>query len=198
MLLVGLTGGIGSGKSTIASIFEHLEIPVFQSDIEGKKVLNDPHVIDELSFLFGKNIITQGSVDRKALAQVVFKSKEALQQLNQIIHPKVGEAFQNWVKNQKQSTNPPYALKEAAILIEEGLHKSLDKTILVTAPKETRIQRVIQRDESSREDVLNRIANQMSDEDKMKEVDYIIDNSGNTSVLEQVLNIHQELVKLSK
>ncbi|MEN6291744.1 MAG: dephospho-CoA kinase [Methanobacterium sp.] len=172
MKIVGITGGIGSGKTTITKYIESLGYPVYIADDEAKKLLDTPNVIKELTDTFGSEVTQDGLVDRKKLASFVFGNKDNLKKLNEIIHPKVREHFINWVKQ----FDTPLVFKEAAILFESGAYKDCDYTILVTAPEEVRVERVIKRDNTTREEVLNRIRSQWSDEDKAKLSNYVINN----------------------
>ena len=170
--ILGITGGIGSGKTTITKYIESLGIPVYIADDEAKKLLDTPEVIKELTDTFSENILENNLVDKKKLATFVFGNKDNLKKLNEIVHPRVREHFINWVKQ----TNSEIVVKEAAILFESGAYKDCDFTILVTTPEDVRVERVIKRDNSNREDVLKRIRSQWSDEDKAKLADFIIQN----------------------
>lgn len=190
MKTIGITGGIGSGKSTVAKIFVSMGYPVYNSDVRAKKIINsNPEVVRELSNLFGNDIYENNQLNRKKLASIVFQNKEKLAELNAIVHPAVGQDFTNWKSNQ----NTEIVFKEAAIIFETGIYKSLDKIILVTAPVSTRINRVKKRDNSTKEEIENRIKNQWSDEKKIPLSDYVIDNSGEVLVIPQVLEILKKL-----
>lgn len=191
MLKIGITGGIGSGKTTVCRVFEILGIPVYYADDESKKILdNDSFVKAAILELFGNKILDEkGTIDRKKLAAFVFSQKEALEKLNTIIHPAVRLHFESWMKKQ----NAPYILKEAAILFESGAYKQVDKVILVTAPLELKLKRTMSRDNVSREEVLQRMHNQMSDGEKTKRSQYIINNDEQTLLILQVLRIHEDL-----
>ena len=171
--VIGLTGGIGSGKTTIANYFASLGVPVYIADEEAKKILYTPDAVAEVTAVFGKEVLTEGVPDRKKLAEVVFNNPEKLQQLNQIIHPKVGEHFYNWLT---LHDDEPFVIKEAAILFESGSYKGCDKVILVTAPENIRVERVMQRDGVTEQEVRGRMANQWSDERKKELSDFIINN----------------------
>jgi dephospho-CoA kinase len=191
MLKVGLSGNIGSGKSVVSKIFETLKIPVYRSDEEAKLILDKPEIIQQLVQTFTSAILDPGGkVERKKLASIVFNDSEKLSLLNGIIHPAVLADFSSWVAMQK---NVPYVVMESAILFETGYNKFFDKIIVVTAPKEIRIQRVIMRDLASREEVEARIHNQMDDEIKKQKSDYVINNDGNCLIIPQVLEIHQKI-----
>ncbi|PKW21016.1 dephospho-CoA kinase [Flavobacterium lindanitolerans] len=171
--IIGLTGGIGSGKSSIAKHIESLGIPVYIADTEAKKILDTADVIAKVIALFGDDILENGKIDRKKIAALVFQDPEKLKKYNAIIHPEVYLHFQNWVK---QHNNYPLVVKEAAILFESGSYKDCDKIILVTAPKENRIQRVMKRDAVTREAVEQRMSHQWDDETKKSMSDFIIEN----------------------
>ena len=195
MLKVGLTGGIGSGKSLISEIFLRLGIPVFNADREAKIILNtDKEVIQEVKHNFG-DIYRTDEVDKQKLASVVFNNEKALQKLNMIIHPKVREYFFKWIEKQ---CNASYVIEEAAILFESGADKEMDITINVHADELIRIQRIIKRDHTNVEAVKSRINNQLSDQERMKLADYTIINNGDQMVLPQVLEIHQKILKRIK
>jgi dephospho-CoA kinase len=171
--IVGLTGGIGSGKTTMAKYFADQGIPVYIADDEAKKIMLMPDVAKAVLNAFGKEALNNGVPDKKKLADIVFANPEKLEILNSIIHPKVREHFYEWVKKQKDEV---FVIKEAAILFESGSYKDCDKIILVTAPREIRIKRVMERDSISEGKVLERIANQWDDEKKKALSDYIINN----------------------
>ncbi|WP_116787470.1 dephospho-CoA kinase [Flavobacterium psychrotrophum] len=171
--VLGLTGGIGSGKTTIAHVFEELGVPVYYADDEAKKILYLPEVLPELKENFGDAVFVDGRPDRAKIAAVVFADKEKLQALNNIIHPRVAQHFNNWLQ---AHNNYKFVIKEAAILFESGSYKQCDDIILVTAPTEDRVQRVMQRDGTTREQVLQRIANQWTEEQKTRLSKYIITN----------------------
>lgn len=171
--IIGLTGGIGSGKSSVAKHIESLGIPVYIADTEAKKILDTADVIAKVIALFGDDILENGKIDRKKIAALVFQDPEKLKKYNAIIHPEVYLHFQNWVK---QHNNYPLVVKEAAILFESGSYKDCDKIILVTAPKENRIQRVMKRDAVTREAVEQRMSHQWDDETKKSMSDFVIEN----------------------
>ncbi|MFW5759228.1 MAG: dephospho-CoA kinase [Bacteroidota bacterium] len=186
-LKIAVTGNIGSGKTTVCKIFEILDVPVFYADKQAKIVLNSPEVIPQLIDLFDTVIINpKGGIDRQKLASIVFNDKEKLNQLNGIIHPKVYEKFDLWVK---QQTHAPYCLMEAALIFESGSQKKFDKTILVNAPVEMMKKRVKERDKVSEKEVINRMKNQMSQEEKMKLADYHVVNDGKTLIIPQIIKL---------
>lgn len=172
--IIGLTGGIGSGKSTIAAYIASKGIPVYIADEEAKKIMNRKSVISEVSAIFSENILDdKNKLDRKKIASIVFNNPEKLKELNAIIHPKVKKHFLNWLKKHK---NHPFVIKEVAILFETGGNKDCDAVILVTAPEELRIQRTISRDNTDESSIRERIKNQLSDEIKKKNSDFIVNN----------------------
>ncbi|MFI2743457.1 dephospho-CoA kinase [Zhouia sp. PK063] len=192
MFVVGLTGGIGSGKSTIAKLFSNLGVPVYIADVEAKKLTDTDKAIKErIVQLFGEKAYTTHGLDRAFVANIVFKDKEKLAQLNAIIHPAVKQHFLKWAKQQQSL----YVLKEAAILFENDGYKDCDATVLVIAPKEQRIERVIKRDHVSREQVLERMNHQWDDEMKMSLATYIINNPNNQDNLNQIHKIHLEILQ---
>ena len=172
--IIGLTGGIGSGKSTIAGYFASKGVPLYIADDEAKKILYRPEVVKEIGEAFGTEIMHEGLPDKAKLAAVVFNNTHKLAILNNIIHPRVAQHFKDWVKS---NTGSIFVIKEAAILFESGSYKDCDRIVLVTAPEEIRIQRVIKRDNSTRQEVVKRMSNQWSDEQKKLLSDYVIDNS---------------------
>ena len=192
MKVLGLTGGIGSGKSTVASYFRKLGIPVYDSDHEAKLLMNeDEEIRQEILALFGERAYERKVLNRGYISSKVFADPELLEQLNEIVHPRVRRHFKEWVAIQ----DAPYVLQEAAILFENGAHKELDAMILVWAPKESRIQRVMKRDEVGREAVLSRMQNQWSDTETTALADYIIENIDRSETALQVARIHSELLE---
>jgi dephospho-CoA kinase len=171
--IIGLTGGIGSGKTTIANHFMKSGIPVYIADDEARKIMQSEEIIEEIKKTFGTAIFENDILNREKLAQIVFSDPEKLKLLNAIIHPAVKKHFHDWILNHK---NSPFIIYEAAILFESGSYKDCDKIVTVTAPMESRIQRVIQRDNSSREQVLKRITAQWNDEQRIAKSDYVIEN----------------------
>ncbi len=172
--IIGLTGGIGSGKSTIAQYIQSLGYPVYIADLEAKKLMETPEMAARIQDAFGADYITHQHVNREKLAQHVFNNPEALQQLNAIVHPAVQAHFVQWVAQQAAT---PFVFKEAAILFESGSYKNCDHIITVVAPVETRIERVMARDNTSREAVLQRINNQWTDEERIAKSDFTIQNT---------------------
>ncbi|MDO4756238.1 MAG: dephospho-CoA kinase [Parabacteroides sp.] len=180
---IGITGGIGSGKSVVATLFELLGIPVYIADTESKLLCNESPIIrKKLSDLFGEDLYNEHGLDKKLLASHIFGNPDKLKQVNAIIHPEVNRHFLNWVA--KQSTS--LCAIESAILFESGFNHLVDTTLMVYAPMEVRVQRAIQRDNQSRESIINRINNQMSDELKKEQADYVIYNDGEQALLSQI------------
>lgn len=190
MIKVGLTGGIGSGKSLISEVFIRLGIPVFNADKEAKDILNtDSEVIARVKENFGDIYHNEG-INKKKLASIIFNNKEALKTINSIIHPRVREYFHQWVEHKKAK----YVIEEAAILFESNAHKALDFTINVHADELIRINRVVKRDDTTPEAVKSRMQNQLTDAERIKLADYTIFNNGDTMLLPQILEIHQNIL----
>lgn len=189
--IIGLTGGIGSGKTTVANYLIEKDIPVYIADDEARKITNSKKVTSKIKEIFGDEVVENGKVNRAALANIVFSDKEKLTQLNAIIHPEVKKHFTKWLKSK---LDYKFVIKESAILFESGSFVDCDAIILVTAPLETRIERTIKRDNSSRESVLQRINNQMSDEEKSLKSDYIIQNTTLINAYAQVDKMLKKLV----
>lgn len=189
--VVGLTGGIGSGKSVIGMIISDLGYPVFDSDLCGKQLLTEnANVVKKITLLFGAKILSEnGQPDRKKIAQRVFNNSRELEELNAIIHPEVNREFQTWKKAQIS----PFVVRESALLFETGFYKESYKNILVSCPVELRIARVMKRNSISREAVLERMKNQAPEEEKTKLADYIIVNDEKNAVLPQVWHIIKQL-----
>lgn len=190
--IIGLTGGIGSGKTTIARLFEAEGIPVYISDDEAKKIMLSPITVEKVKQEFGDRVIDNNQIDRKVLSEIVFNNPEQLKKLNSIVHPLVKKHFDDWVK---QNSNHPFVIKEAAILFESGSYKYCDKIITVTAPEEIRILRVIKRDNVNREEVLRRIGNQISEKERIERSDFVIHNEDKNTAKEQFLEILKILKK---
>lgn len=191
MLKVGITGGIGSGKSTVCRVFNTLGIPVFFADSAAKYLMNnDPTLVSNIKDLFGADIYTNGSLDRPKLSSIVFSKPELLQQLNAIVHPATIAYGNNWMEAQTS----PYVLKEAAIFFESGTYKDMDIMIGVFAPKELRIHRAMRRDGTTRAKIEARIAQQMNEEEKMAKCDHVILNDDIHAVIPQVERLHEQLL----
>ena len=196
MLKVGITGGIGSGKTTVCKMFEKLGVPVYYADDRAKYLMQHEHfLIDQIKKNFGEEVYVNGTLDRKLLAAKVFNDKTKLDLLNSLVHPAVYRDTERWVEEQKEK-KVPYILKEAALLVETGSYKALDKLIVVTAPMNTRIERVSERDKVEVNEVQARINNQLPEEEKVKLANYVITNNGSLEGLEQqVLKIHEKMIE---
>lgn len=187
-MFVGITGGIGSGKTYICEKFRAMGIPVYNADERAKFLMeNNTELISKLKENFGEEIYSEGKLNRKSLADKVFNNTDALALLNSLVHPAVEKDVENWAEANK---NQKYLIKEAALLFETGSYKNLDKTILVHAPEDERILRVMKRDKSSKEQVLARIQNQLSDLEKMEHADFIINNNGKNEIDKIVMKLN--------
>ncbi len=195
MMKIGLTGGIGSGKTTVAKIFEVLGIPVYYADDAARRLMNtDPGLKRKIVLLFGEQAYSDGLLDRNYISSQVFENKEKLSALNNLTHPVTIKDADDWMNNQQS----PYAIKEAALIFESGAEKKLDLVIGVAAPEEIRIRRTMQRDAVPRDQVIARMKNQLPEEEKMKRCDFLIYNDDAQAVLPQVLELHQKLLALAE
>lgn len=190
MLTVGLTGGIGSGKTTVARILQVLGVPVFDSDRAAKEVMACDPVRTAVMTAFG-DVYPEGCLDRSRLASIVFSDKDALQRLNAIVHPAVRDAFKRW----KAHRSAPYVVNEAAVMIESGGYRAMDHLVVVTAPEEDRIARVMERDGTSREQVQARMRNQITDAERTAHADTVLVNDGRRLLIPQVLALHHLLLE---
>lgn len=191
MIKVGLTGGIGSGKTTVAKAFQSLGIPVFYADTESKKLLHsNAQLKQQLQTLLGKKLYQNNTLNKAYFADKIFTNKALLAEVNAIIHPAVATAFAEWCTHQ----SAPYVLEEAAILFETDAYKKFDKTILVTAPQAMRIKRVMARDNTSETAVLARMKNQWADEKKIPLADYVINNTDAANLNTQIRRIHENIL----
>lgn len=197
MLKLGITGGIGSGKTTVCQFFEILGVPVYYSDQRAKGLMHSDEVLmAQIRQAFGRDIYSEdGILNRKALAAVVFADPGKLAALNGMVHPAVFRDFDRWAAARKEV---PYVLKEAAILFESGSYRDCDYTILVKAPRELRIRRVVGRDGISEEEVVRRMDAQMSDEDKEARADFVVLNDEAQLLIPQVLLLHERLLQESR
>jgi dephospho-CoA kinase len=194
MLKIGLTGGIGSGKTTVARIFEVLGIPVYYADDAAKKLMNEnEHLKNSIIKAFGTDAYSNNTLNREFVSNVVFKDTEKLNALNSIVHPATINDAIKWFKDQ----NAPYVIKEAALIFESGSQKELDFVIGIKSPVELRIQRAMARDHISVEKVRSRMDNQMNEDEKMRLCDYVIVNDEQEMLIPQVLTLHERFLKLS-
>ena len=192
-LRIGLTGGIGSGKSVVAKIFRLLGIPVYDADSAARTLMeSDPDLRNKIRQTFGEDVYNDEKLNRKLLASRVFGNEELLAQLNELVHPAVLEDYSEWDKRQQA----PYSIREAAILFESGNWKQLDHTILVTAPEKLRIKRVLLRDNRPEKEILDVISRQWTDEKKKPLAWKIIHNDDKQLVIPQVLTIHNQLINV--
>jgi dephospho-CoA kinase len=191
-LQIGITGGIGSGKTLVSKIFACLDIPVYDADSHAKELMTtDGILVSQIKKEFGDlSYLSDGTLNRKYLAEVVFNNQERLDVLNKLVHPRVGENYTQWVKRHNRKA---YVLKEAALLFETGSYQALDKIIVVHAPEEVRIKRVMHRDGRAEQQVREIIRKQMSEEEKLTRADFIIYNDESSLVIPQVLALHNNL-----
>ena len=188
---LGITGGIGSGKTSVCRVFNVLGIPVFSADPEAQIIMNvDKKVRKAINEIAGRNIYPGGKLDRMALASFIFNDKESLKRVNDLVHPIVFDNFIRWTEQQ----TTPYVIMEAAILFESGASKLVDRVATIIAPVEERISRVTFRNRLTREQVMERIRNQMTDEERIKRSDYVINNSENAMIIPVILRIHEDII----
>ena len=195
MVKVGLTGGIGSGKTTVSNFLLEYGIPVYNSDSQGKKLMNtNLELINDIVNIFGESVYNNGVLNTNLLSSIVFSDPEKIKQLNNLVHPKVAEDFNQWVE---KNNNQPILIKEAAILIESGAYLNMDKIILVISKKSNRINRVSKRDNSDLESIEKRINFQLTDDEKIQYADYIIENNSSLDDLKhEVLRVINEINKV--
>lgn len=194
MLKIGITGGIGSGKSTVSKIFEVLGIPVYYADIEAKRLMTHNVKLKQgIIDLLGIDAYIDGELNRKYIASIVFNDTEKLAHLNSLVHPATLQDIEEWTLHQKA----PYIIKEAAVLFESGAHENLDKIIGVFAPAPLRIKRTMDRDNIRQKEVVARIHKQMDEEIKMRLCDYVISNNEQELVIPQVIKIHENLLEIA-
>jgi dephospho-CoA kinase len=188
---LGITGGIGSGKTTVCRIFRVLGVPVFVADLAAKDLMeNDPVIRSRVNFIAGKDLYATGKLDRKGLAGLIFNSPEMLHRVNEVVHPAVLDEFDKWANNAEE----PYVIMESAILFEAGADDLVDRILTLSAPVEERIARVMGRNDLSREQVLERIGNQLEDEEREERSYYVISNADNEMILPDILKIHNEML----
>ena len=190
MKIIGITGGIGSGKSTVCKIFSTLGVPVFYADMEARKVYDEPAIKKQVIGLLGNEAYDGKALDREFVAQRVFSNADLLEKLDKIIHPAVALRFSDWCSKNKDAV---YVLKEAAILFESGSDKDTTAVITVTAPHDLKVKRIEERDDISVADIEKRIKNQWTDEEKIKRSTFVIKNDEVEPLIPQVLKIHMEL-----
>lgn len=194
-LRVGVTGGIGSGKSSVCKVFNALGIPVFEADEEARKITEtDNHVRERLNEIAGTDLYNTGSLNRKLLASLIFNNRDMLQEVNRLIHPVVFKTFNEWALLQ----DAPYVIMEAAILFESGGDKLVDKVVVVTAPDKERIERVTSRSGMSTREVSDRIRNQFTQKEISSRADYVISNGDSDLILPAIIEIHEDLIRRSK
>lgn len=190
---LGITGGIGSGKSTVSRAFNVLGIPVFSADEEGRKIMDtDPGLKTDLNRLIGEDMYPGGILDRTGLASLIFNDKELLQKVNNLVHPRVLDKYEKWCLEQDAT----YAVFETAILFEAGVEKYVDKVVAVIAPVNERINRVMERSKMSREQVVERMNNQMGGDDLASRSDFVINNSETSMIIPRVLEIHESILSI--
>ena len=191
MFKVGITGGIGSGKSTVCRVFMIMGIPVFEADSIAKELMNSDIVIrEQLIHLFGSSVyLPDQTIDRKFLSGMVFNNPSLLEQLNLIVHPAVRKSFEDWCLNQQSA----YVIHEAAILFESGFYKLMDKSITVVTDETERIERVMKRNKTTEEQVRERIRNQWTDEQRIKLTDFVIGNNDNELIIPQIVEIDKKI-----
>ncbi len=195
VLKIGLTGGIGGGKSTVAHIFKVLGIPVFDADSVAKNIMNEDEDLKvKIIGTFGESAYVNGELDRKYMAGIVFNDEHKLEQLNALVHPAAIAAAEKWIQQQ----HTPYAVKEAALLFESGSAAGLDYIIGVFAPQALRIQRVMERDSVTREEVLKRIDKQVDDDIKKRLCDFVIINDEQQLLIPQVTALHEKFLQIAK
>ena len=197
MITVGITGGIGSGKTYVSKLFLHIGIPVYYADQQTKILYTtNKSLKDKLISTFGAQVyLPSGEINKTFLREILFSNSAARKKINQIVHPYVMEDFKNWCLYKK---NVPYILKESALLFETGLFKTLDKTILIIAPDKLKKERIKKRDNISEKIILQKMTTQLHDSEKEKFADFIIINDGKRLLLPQVLNIHEQLLKVNR
>ncbi|MFK7747393.1 MAG: dephospho-CoA kinase [Kordia sp.] len=194
-MIVGLTGGIGSGKTTVAKMFHELGVSIYIADVEAKKLMHTSKEIkEELIAAFGEETYINGELNRSYLSNIVFNQSEELKKINAIVHPRVGQHFKDWCAERSQEA---YVIKEVAILFENDSYKHCDKIITVVAPLEARFKRLLLRDQTSREALQSRMNNQWNDAKKIALSDYVIHNEDLEKAKSQVAKIHQEISLLS-
>lgn len=191
---LGITGGIGSGKTTVCRVFRVLGVPVFVADLAARDVMdNDEGIRDSVNAIAGKNMYMTGSLDRKELAGLIFNSPDMLHSINELVHPAVLDWFARW----SDDSDKPYVIMESAILYEARADALVDRVLTLSAPVEERIARVMGRNDLSREQVLERISNQLEDEEREEQAYYVINNADNEMILPDILKIHSDMLRFA-
>ncbi|MBS0010218.1 MAG: dephospho-CoA kinase [Bacteroidales bacterium] len=192
---LGVTGGIGSGKSTVCKTFAVLGVPVFSADEAGREIMDtDPGLRHELNIMVGEDLYATGELDRTKLASIIFNDIHMLQRVNRLVHPYVYEMYKQWYESQ----DADYVIFEAAILLEAGAEKKVDRVLAVTAPLEERISRVMERNNMSRQQVMERVKNQISDEEMIERSDFHINNSDKAMIIPEIIIIHKSILDYLK
>lgn len=195
MFKLGITGGIGSGKTSVCRVFEVLNIPVFSADRVARNIMEDDEsIIAGINSIAGRDLYTNGSLDRPALSDLIFNDKASLEKVNSLVHPAVLRKFIQWVSDQ----SAPYVIMEAAILFESGAAKMVDRVATIVAPVEERIERIILRSKLSREQITERMRNQIDDITRSRNSDYVINNAENDMIIPVILKIHDDILKITK
>jgi dephospho-CoA kinase len=194
MQRIGLTGGIGSGKTTVARLFEMLGVPVFYADLEAHHIRMQTEVSEQIVQHFGSRILTENRIDKRKLANVIFNDADALQWLNNLVHPLVEEAFEEWCEVWKKK-NQSFVLMESALIFEANFERLFDKIIVVDAPQNLQISRVMNRENITEQEVLQRINKQMPTEEKRGKADFVIHNNEEQSLIEQVASLVKKVRK---
>jgi len=192
---LGVTGGIGSGKTTVCRIFRVLGVPVFVADIEARRLMNTDHAVrQDINTITGMDLYTTGELDRKELARLIFNRPELLRQVNASVHPAILRIFDEWAGK----SEAPYVIMEAAILFEAKADVLVDRVAAISAPVEERIARVMGRNDLSREEVLERINNQLEDDEREEQSYYVINNADNEMIIPEILKIHDDMLRLAE
>lgn len=192
---LGVTGGIGSGKTTVCRIFRVLGVPVFVADTEARDIMeNEPEIRSAINLITGKDLYVTGTLDRKELARIIFNRPELLRRVNGAVHPAVLKRFEEWA----DAAAVPYVIMESAILFEAGADSLVDRVVTISAPVEERISRVMGRNDLTREEVIRRINNQLEDEEREEQSYYIINNSDNEMIIPEILKIHEDMLRLAE
>jgi dephospho-CoA kinase len=192
---LGVTGGIGSGKTTVCRIFRVLGVPVFVADAAAREVMNnDPGIRDRINSIAGKDLYSGGELDRMELARLIFNRPEMLKSVNAVVHPVVLQIFSKWA----DESDAPYVIMEAAVLFESKADSYVDRVVSISAPVEERIARVMGRNELSREQVIERIKNQLEDDEREEQSYYVINNADNEMIIPEILKIHEDMIRLAE